>query len=32
MARLQILQLPEGASDEQPPFLLVRGEEIPGRV
>lgn len=29
MARLQILQLPEGASDEQPPFLLVIDQAEP---
>ena len=30
MARLQILQLPEGASDERPPFLLVIDEAATG--
>ncbi|MEU5772719.1 hypothetical protein ABZ819_05360 [Streptomyces venezuelae] len=32
MARLQILELPEGASDERPPFVLVVDESIPQRV
>lgn len=32
MARLQILQLPEGASDDRPPFVLVIDETVPQRV
>ncbi|MER8004775.1 hypothetical protein [Streptomyces sp. NPDC094149] len=31
MARLQILQLPEGANDEQPPFILVVDQYVPQR-
>lgn len=32
MARLQILELPEGASDERPPFVLVVDQCVPQRV
>jgi hypothetical protein len=32
MPRLQILELPEGASDERPPFVLVVDESAPQRV
>lgn len=32
MARIQILQLPEGASDERPPFVLVVDECVPQRL
>lgn len=32
MARLQILELPEGASDERAPFVLVIDEYTPERV
>jgi hypothetical protein len=31
MARLQILQLPQGAGDDQPPFILVIDEYQPRR-
>lgn len=31
MARIQILPLPEGASDERPPFVLVIDEYLPRR-
>ncbi|MGA4896749.1 hypothetical protein ACPCAJ_02120 [Streptomyces griseoincarnatus] len=31
MARIQILPLPEGASDERPPFALVIDEYLPRR-
>ena len=31
MARIQILELPEGASDERPPFVLVVDECPPQR-
>lgn len=31
MARLQILELPEGAGDDRPPFVLVIDEYIPQR-
>ncbi|MEW2463128.1 hypothetical protein AB0872_20790 [Microbacterium sp. NPDC047426] len=32
MARLQILQLPEGAGDDRPPFVLVVDECVPQRI
>ncbi|MYT23494.1 hypothetical protein GTW69_24950 [Streptomyces sp. SID7760] len=32
MPRLQVLELPEGAGDERPPFVLVIDEVRPGRV
>ncbi|WP_194235936.1 hypothetical protein [Streptomyces acidicola] len=32
MARLQILELPEGANDDRPPFILVVDESVPQRV
>lgn len=32
MARLQILELPEGANDERTPFVLVVDETVPQRV
>ncbi|WP_206602759.1 hypothetical protein [Streptomyces sp. M41(2017)] len=32
MARLQILELPEGANDERAPFVLVVDESVPQRV
>jgi hypothetical protein len=32
MARLQILQLPAGAGDDRPPFVLVVDETVPQRV
>jgi hypothetical protein len=32
MARLQILELPEGADDSRPPFVLVVDETVPQRV
>jgi hypothetical protein len=32
MARLQILELPEGAGDDRPPFVLVVDECIPQRI
>ncbi|MEU9444655.1 hypothetical protein AB0D42_27990 [Streptomyces sp. NPDC048304] len=31
MARLQILELPEGAGDDRPPFVLVVDEYVPQR-
>lgn len=31
MARIQILELPEGAGDERPPFVLVVDEYLPQR-
>ncbi|MGW7087523.1 hypothetical protein ACWGH2_29060 [Streptomyces sp. NPDC054871] len=31
MARIQILELPEGGSDERPPFVLVVDETAPQR-
>ncbi|MEU0675466.1 hypothetical protein ABZ330_21745 [Streptomyces sp. NPDC006172] len=31
MARLQILELPEGAGDERPPFVLIVDEYVPER-
>lgn len=31
MARLQILELPEGADDDRPPFILVIDEYVPQR-
>lgn len=31
MARIQILELPEGAADERPPFILVIDETAPQR-
>jgi hypothetical protein len=31
MARLQILELPEGADDDRPPFVLVIDEYVPQR-
>ncbi|CAL9592898.1 hypothetical protein SUDANB1_05261 [Streptomyces sp. enrichment culture] len=32
MARLQILELPEGADDSRPPYVLVVDETVPQRV
>lgn len=32
MARLQILELPEGASDDRPPFVLVVDQCMPQRI
>ncbi|QCX81259.1 hypothetical protein C9F11_38380 [Streptomyces sp. YIM 121038] len=32
MARLQILELPEGTSDDRPPFVLVVDESVPQRI
>ncbi|MEU9065831.1 hypothetical protein AB0D60_02905 [Streptomyces sp. NPDC048306] len=32
MARLQILELPEGTDDSRPPFVLVVDESVPQRV
>ncbi|MGX1254200.1 hypothetical protein RKD48_006711 [Streptomyces ambofaciens] len=32
MARLQILELPEGSSDDRPPFVLVVDQCVPQRV
>lgn len=32
MARLQILELPEGAGDDRPPFVLVVDECVPQRI
>ncbi|WP_282790921.1 hypothetical protein [Streptomyces sp. CC224B] len=32
MARLQILELPEGSSDDRPPFVLVVDESMPQRI
>ncbi|MFF8589952.1 hypothetical protein ACF061_00690 [Streptomyces sp. NPDC015220] len=32
MARLQILELPAGSSDDQPPFILVVDECVPQRI
>jgi hypothetical protein len=31
MARLQILELPEGSGDDRPPFVLVIDEYVPQR-
>jgi len=31
MARLQILELPEGVGDERPPFVLVVDQYVPQR-
>lgn len=31
MARIQILELPEGSSDDRPPFVLVVDESVPQR-
>ncbi|MGO4630510.1 hypothetical protein AB4225_06135 [Streptomyces sp. 2RAF24] len=31
MARLQILELPEGVGDERPPFVLIVDEYVPQR-
>ncbi|MFI8439943.1 hypothetical protein ACIGKG_04905 [Streptomyces rochei] len=31
MARLQILELPEGSGDERPPFILVVDQYVPRR-
>lgn len=31
MARLQILELPEGSGDDRPPFVLVVDEYVPQR-
>lgn len=32
MARLQILELPEGAGDDRPPFILVVDQYTPQRI
>ncbi|MBE1597234.1 hypothetical protein [Streptomyces stelliscabiei] len=32
MARLQILELPEGTGDDRPPFVLVVDETVPQRI
>ncbi|MEV4783995.1 hypothetical protein AB0K53_00825 [Streptomyces tuirus] len=32
MARLQILELPEGSGDDRPPFILVVDQCIPQRI
>lgn len=32
MARLQILELPEGTNDDRPPFILVVDQCIPQRI